>query len=128
MLPETVAACHHVFPEPRLALMNAGRDTLSERCAIERSADTLLVHGVTGLVQRREQRVAKVVLAHAGGDADVASGKPGAERMMGEVEPAALEIVTQTLRNMQGKIELGCFGKSLPQTRVIRGRLLTDRV
>src|SRR5262249_6397611 len=28
----------------------------------------------------------------------------------------------------QGKIELGSFGKSLPQPRVIRGRLLTNRV
>lgn len=41
--------------------MDAGRGTLSERRAIERTADTLLVHGVAGLVQCREQRVAKVV-------------------------------------------------------------------
>jgi len=116
MLPETAAARHHVLPEPRLALMDAGRDTLPERRAVEHSADTLLVHGVAGLVQRREQRVAKVVLADAGGDANVASGKPGAERMMGEVEPTALEIVAQTFRNMQGKIELGRFGEGLPQS------------
>src|SRR5207248_7603597 len=100
---------------------------LAERRAIERSADSLLIHGVTGFVQRREQRVAKVLLVDAGRDADVAGRKPGAERMMGEVEAAALEIVTQALRDVQGKIELRCFGESLPQTRVIRGRLLTDR-
>jgi hypothetical protein len=47
--------------------------------------------------------------------------------MMGEVESAALEIVAQALRYVQGKIELGCFGESLPYTRVIRSRLLTDR-
>ena len=75
MLPETAAGRHHVLPEPRLALMNPSRDTLSERRAVEHSADTLLVHGVAGLVQRREQRVAKVVLADAGGDANVASGE-----------------------------------------------------
>jgi hypothetical protein len=58
---------------------------------------------VTGLVQRREQRVAKIVLVNACSDADVASGKPTAERVVGEVEPAALEIVAQTLRNMKGR-------------------------
>lgn len=46
---------------------------------------------------------------------------------MGEVEPTALEIVAQALRNLQGKIELGCFGKSLPQTGVVCRRLLADR-
>src|SRR5271169_5042419 len=106
--------------------MDAGRDTVSERRAIERGANTLLVHGMAGLVQRRKQRVAKVVLADAGGDADVASGKPAAERMMGEIEPATLEIVAKALRNIQGKIKLGRFAKSLPQTGVVGGRLLTD--
>ena len=85
MLPERVAARHNVLPEPRLALMDAGGATVSERRAIERSADTLLVHGVAGLVQRREQRIAKIVVADAGGDADVTSGKSSAEWMMGEV-------------------------------------------
>ena len=47
--------------------------------------------------------------------------------MMSEVEPAALEIVAQPLGNTQGKIELGCFGKNLPQTAVVCARLLTDR-
>jgi hypothetical protein len=65
---------------------------------------------------------------NAGGDPDVASGKSGAERMMGKVEPPALEVVAQTLRNMQGKIELRWFGKSLPQTGVIHHGLLTGRV
>ena len=114
MLPKTAAARHHVLPEPRLAFMDAGRDTSAERRAIERSADSLLVHGVAGLVQCREQRVAKVVLVDAGGDADVASRKSSAERMVGEVEPSALKYVAETFRNTQGKLELGCFGESLP--------------
>ena len=92
--------------------MDASRDTLAERRAVERSADSLLVHGVTGLVQRREQRISKIALIDAGGDADVVTRKPGAEWMVGEVEAAALEIVAQTLCNMQGKIKLRCFGKS----------------
>ena len=94
--------------------MEASRDTLAERRAIECCADTLLVHGVPGLVQRREQRVAKVVLVDARGDANVTSGKPTAERMVSEVEPAALEIVAETLRNVQRKVKLGRFGESLP--------------
>src|SRR5438874_1699364 len=114
MFPETAAAPHHVLPESRLAFVDASRDTLTERRAIEQSANTLLIHGVTGLVQCREQRVAKVVLVDAGRDADVASGKPGAERMLGKVESAPLEIVAQTLCNIETK-ELGCFGKTLPQ-------------
>ena len=101
---------------------------MAERRAIERGVNRLLIHGVTGLVQCREQRVTKVVFVNAGGDADVTSGKSGAERMMGEVEPPALEVVAQTLRNMQGKIELRWFGKSLPQTGVIHYGLLTGRV
>src|SRR5689334_21165341 len=128
MLPKTAAAPYHVLPEPRLTFMDARRDTLSEWSAIERGADTLLVHGVTGLMQCREQCVAKVVLVDARSDADVTGGKPTAERMMGEVESTALEIIAQALRSMQGKIELGCFGERLSQIRVIRGRLRADRV
>src|SRR5215469_11866016 len=128
MLPETVAAPHHVLPQPRLAFMDARRDTLAERRTIERSVNRLLIHGVAGLVQCREQRITKVVFVDAGRDADVTGGKPGAERMTGEVEPAALEIVAETLRNMQGKIELRWFGKSLPQNGVIHRGLLTDRM
>src|SRR3974377_1851354 len=126
MLPETAAPPHHCLPKPRLAFMDAGRGTLSERRAIETGADTLLVHGVAGLVPRREKGVAKGVLVDVGSDADVASGKPGAERMMREVDPAPLEIVTQALQNTQSKIELGRLGKRLPQTGVIGGRLLAD--
>ena len=73
MLPKTAAARDYVFPEPRLTLMDASRDTLPKRRAVEGSTDALLIHGVAGLVQRREQSVAKIVLADAGGDADVAS-------------------------------------------------------
>src|ERR1700751_3140332 len=107
MLPKTAAAPHHVLPEPRLTFMDAGRHTLAERRAIKLLADTLFVHGMAGLVQCREQRVAEVVLIDAGGDADVASRKPGAERMVGKVEPPTVEVVAQTLRYMQAKIELG---------------------
>ena len=82
---------------------------------------------MAGLVQRREQRVAKIILTDASGNADVASGKPTAEWMMGEVEPAAPEIVAQSLRNMQGKIKLGRFAKSLPQTGIVGRRLLAAR-
>src|SRR3974377_2026304 len=99
MLPETAAARHHVLPKPRLAFMDAGRGTLSERRRIETGADTLLVHVAPGLVQRREKGVAKVVLVDVGSDADVASGKPGAERMMREVDPGPLEIATPPLQN-----------------------------
>jgi hypothetical protein len=107
--------------------MDASRHTLAERRAIQLGVDTLLVHRVTSLVQRREQRVAKVVLVNARSDADVTSGKPTAERMMGEVQSAAPEIVAERFRDVQGKIKLGCFGEGLPQTCVIRSRLLANR-
>ena len=96
--------------------MDTGRRTVAERRAIKLGTDALFVHGVAGLVKCREQCVTELVLIDAGGDPDVASGKSGAERMMGEVEPTALEIVAQTFRNMQGKIELGRVGESLPQS------------
>ena len=77
MLPEAAAAPHHVLPEARLTLMDAGRHAVSERRTIERSADALLVHGVASLVQRREQRIAKIGVADPGGDADVVSVMKG---------------------------------------------------
>ena len=127
MLPEAAAARDHVLPEPRLALMHAGRDAVAERRAFERGADALLVHGVASLVQRREQRVAEIVLVDARGDADVASGKPGAERMMRQIEPAAPEVVAHALGDVQAEIELRCFGETLPQTGIVGGRLIADR-
>jgi hypothetical protein len=71
--------------------MNTGRDTFSQRRAIESGAYTLLVHRMAGLVQRREYCIAKVVLVDVSGDAYVAGRKARAERMMGQVKPAAVK-------------------------------------
>ena len=115
MLPEAAAARDHVLPQPRLAFVHAGRDAVAERRAFERGAHALLVHGVAGLVQRREQRVAEVVLVDARGDAHVAGGEFGAERMVREIEPPAREVVAHALGDAQAEIELRRLGESLPQ-------------
>ncbi len=112
MLPETTAAPDHVFPEARLTFMDAGRDTLSQRRAVERGAYTLFVHRMAGLMQRREQYIARVVLVDVSGDAHVAGRKARAERMMGKIKSATVEIVAQALSDIQGKFKLGRFGKS----------------
>ena len=108
--------------------MHAGRDTASERRHIERRTDALFVHGMAGFVQCREQCVAKIALVDAGGDADVACGKSRAERVMREVEPAALDVIAEALCDMQGKIELCLLRKHLAQTRIVGRRLVADRI
>src|SRR5262249_60780538 len=83
VFPEWTAARDHVLPEPRLALMHARRHAMAERRAIERLAHALLVHGMAGFMQPPEQRIADVIVAHAGGDAYVTGREPGAERRQG---------------------------------------------
>src|SRR5947207_15161007 len=97
MLPEAAAAADQVLPQPRLALVHARRRARVEGCALEGDVDALLVERVTRLVQRGEQRLADVVLAHARGDTHVPGGELGAERVMRLVEPPALEVVAHAL-------------------------------
>jgi hypothetical protein len=127
MLPEAAAARDDIFPEPRLALVHAGRDAMAEGRAFERGTHALLVHGVTRLVQRREQRIAEVVLVDARGDANVAGGEFGAERMVREIEPAARRVVSHPPGDAEAEIELRRLGKFLPQAGVVRRRLIADR-
>src|SRR6202021_892795 len=98
VLPEAAAAGDHVLPQPRLAFMDACGNTTSKRRAFERRADALLVHGVAGLMERGEQRIAQIVLLDARGNAHVAGGEFGAKRMMGKIEPPAAEVVTELFR------------------------------
>src|SRR5215831_9817976 len=97
MLPEFAAAPDHVLPQPRLALVHAGRSARVQRRTLKGGLDALLVHCMTGLMQGREQRLADVVLAHARGDAHVARGKLGAEWMVRLVDPPALKVVAHAL-------------------------------
>src|ERR1700730_17996088 len=83
MFPEGAAAADHVFPKPRLALVYAPRCSRSERRALKRSGDALLVKRMTGLVHGCEQRVAEMFLVDTGGNSDVSPGELGAERMTG---------------------------------------------
>ena len=61
-----------------------------------------LVEGVAGLVQDAHQRGGDVVLAVAGGDADVGR-RAAAERMGALVEPAALEVEPGTGHELAGE-------------------------
>jgi hypothetical protein len=107
--------------------MDTRRDTFSQWRAVECDAYTLFVHRMTGLVQCREYYIAEIVLADMGGDAHITGGKARAEWMMGQVKPATVEVVSQALSEIQGKFQLGCFGKVLSQARVISDRLLANR-
>ena len=49
---------------------------------------------MAGLVDRGEQGGAEEILVHPGGDAHVAEGELGRERVVRLVQAAALEIVT----------------------------------
>ncbi len=106
MLPERPAAADHVLPQPRLALVHAGRGTAAERRAVESGRDALLVHGVPGLVDGREQRLADVVQIDPRGDPHVARGEARRERMMRLVEPPALEVVAEALDHVAAERDL----------------------
>src|SRR2546423_8284061 len=124
MLPESAAAGDHDFPEPGLAFVHAGRRPVAERCPFESGIDTLLIERVPGFVQRREQRIAKVVLAYARGDPHVAGGEFCAERMERLVEPAALHVVAEPLGDREAEFELRRLAEIPAQAAVIRPRLL----
>ena len=123
MLPEAAAAPHHVLPQPRLALVHAGRGARSQRRAVVARIHALLVHGMARLVQDREQAIADVVLLDARGDAHVARVQPRAEGMMRLVEAAAIEVVAEALDDGEAEVELRLLGEFAVQRRV-GGRLL----
>src|SRR5262245_5578059 len=99
---------------------------MTKRRAVECRAHALLVHRMAGLVHCREQRITEIVLAYAGGDADVASREPRAERMMRLVEAAAVEIVAHALRHLEAELELRRLAEALPQAVIVRRCLLRD--
>src|SRR5262249_25066203 len=119
MLPERAAAPDHVLPEPRLALVHAGRDAGAKRRAVERSGNALLVHSVAGFVHGREQRVAEIVLAHARGDTRVARTKPRAKRMMRLVKPAAVEVVAKPRHDIEAEAKLWRFSEGAAQATIV---------
>src|SRR5262249_12038871 len=59
--PQAEAAPDDIFPEPRLALMNAHRRPPPERRAAKRGRDSLFVEGMPSFMQGREQRLAQIV-------------------------------------------------------------------
>src|SRR5271166_3775439 len=124
MLPERPAARDDVLPQPRLALMDARGNAAPERGPLVGGIHALLVHRVPGLMQRREKGVADVVLAHPGGDPDVARGKLGTERVARLVEPSAFEVVAHLPGNLQAEVELRRFVERAIEPGVVHWRLL----
>src|SRR6476659_3715612 len=100
---------------------------MTERRPFERRGDALLVHRVASLVHSREQCVAEIAFVDARGDAYVAERKCRAERMMRQIEPAACRVVAHLSRDLETEIELRSSRKHLPQTTVVRHRLIADR-
>ena len=128
MLPEAAAAADHVFPQPRLALVHARRCSVAERGAVEPGGDALLVKRMAGLVDGREQRLADIVRIDPRGDAHVAGGKAGRERMMGLVQPAAFEVVADLADHGAAECELRRLVERPVQGVVVGRGLRRDRV
>src|SRR5215831_12151588 len=65
---------------------------------------------MAAFVDRREQGLANVGLVEARGDAHIAGGELGAKRMMGFVDAAALEVVSEPLGHgdVEGRIRAAC--------------------
>ena len=72
MCPRTAGCARRYFPRARDWLSCTPDDVPFASGVPSSSGDALLVHGVAGFVQGLKQRVAQIVFAHAGGDADVA--------------------------------------------------------
>ena len=81
---------------------------------------------MTGFVDDREERVAQVVLAHAGGDAHVADREARGEGVRREVQAAAVEVITDGSRHLFAKGQLCLGGEMLLEAGVIGERLAGD--
>src|SRR5580704_6919801 len=108
--------------------MHACRNAAAKRSTGKRKVDALLVHRMTRLMQRGEQRVAEITLVDARGDAHIAVGELCTERMVRQVKTAARKIVTQLCGGISGKFQLARLGKLLMQAGIVRLGLVTDRV
>ena len=127
-LPEGAAATHDVLPQARLALMDARRRAMPERRSLQVGADPLLVDAVAGLVERAEQGVGHIVVAHPRGDAHVAQRELGHERVVGLVLPPALEVVAELLDHPEPEGELRPLGRAMMEARIVHRRLRRDGV
>ena len=106
--------------------MHACGSAGSERGAFEYGADTLFVQRMAGLMQYREQRLADIMLVHAGGNPHVSCRQRRAEWMMGFVEATALEVVSNALGHEQAEVELCRLVESAVQAAIVDRRLLSD--
>ena len=107
--------------------MHAGRGA-ARRAACPRSSRSMPCSymRVPALVQRAEERVGEVVLAHARGDAHVAERELGHERVVRLVLAAALEVVAEAPDHLEPERELVGLGRVLAQARVVGQRLRGD--
>jgi hypothetical protein len=126
--PELEAPSDDVLPEPGLALVDAGRGARTERRIGEARIDGEVVERVPGLVDRDEQGARRIVRPTPGGDPHVPGREPGLERVGGEIQAAAPEVVPERLDHLRGEPELRGLGVGRPQEAVV-GRLgVQDRL
>src|SRR5258706_11618852 len=84
-----------IFPKPGLRLVYTRACSASERHALIRHIDALLIHGVTGFVHIAEETITEIIFLHARGDAHIAQRELRHERMMGLIDASAVEIITK---------------------------------
>ena len=92
VLPETAAAADQIFPHPRLRFVDAERDGFAGGETVAFFGQALVVDAVARFVQDAEEAAGEIVLVVARGEAGVVRSEAAAEGMMGDVEPAGLEI------------------------------------
>ena len=110
--------------EQRLALVDGHAALVAHRLAAPAQRQPGLVEGVTGLVQHAHQGRDELVLAVAGGDADVVGGA-AAERVRALVEPAGVEVEAQPGHQRAGRAPSDAPpGTGRPEDDCRRGRCL----
>src|SRR2546430_9204830 len=97
MPPEGEAPADQVLPEARLGLVDAGRRAVPQRRAVDLGAHALVVHGMSGFVDRAEEAFVEEVARDPGRDADVARPEACRKRMLRDVLEAPLEVLAEPL-------------------------------
>src|SRR5918993_3531842 len=85
--------------------------------------DPLLIHGVTRLVHDTEEIFSKEMFLDARGDPHISERELGHERMMGLINAAAVEVVTERTDDILCEFDLLRFGEIPMQAGIISSGL-----
>src|SRR5262249_11135701 len=99
VFPETLAPTDDIFPEARLAFVNAQRRSATQWRPIQRFIYALFVHAMARFVERPEHSRIQPVRIKACRDAHIIPRETCAEWMGGFILPSAFKIESEAFDN-----------------------------